>query len=94
MKTLKDLLDEKLKEDDKKGYIKHEFQDYGYRLALALNDLRHKALYIKLAKENPRELMDEALMYTLEYPNPKSKGKIFMWKLKELKDEKKEDRKG
>jgi len=35
---------------ENKGYISQEFQDYGYRLALDLDDLEHKSLYIKMAK--------------------------------------------
>ena len=34
--------------EDKGGYITQEFQDYGYRLAIELDDLEHKALYIKI----------------------------------------------
>jgi len=35
----------------KNKYISREFQDYGYRLAEELNDLKRVALYIKYAKE-------------------------------------------
>ena len=37
--------------EDKGGYITREFQDYGYRLAVELDDLKHKALYICMAKK-------------------------------------------
>jgi len=84
MKNLKSILESR-KNKQGKGFIRHEFQDFGYRLALALGDLRHKALYIKLAKEEDRVLLKEALNYTLDYPKARSRGKIFMWKLKELK---------
>ncbi|MBN1263634.1 MAG: hypothetical protein JW991_04735 [Candidatus Pacebacteria bacterium] len=70
---------------DKKKYISKEFQDYGYRLAEALNDLKHKALYIKLAKETPRGLLEEALNFVKGADKVKSRGRLFMWKLKELK---------
>lgn len=70
-------------------YVTKEFQDYGYRLAMNLNDLAHKSLYIKLAKKESRTLIEKALRFTADYPNAKSKGKIFMWKLKELKAEQK-----
>lgn len=66
-------------------YVTKEFQDFGYRLAMNLNDLQHKSLYIKLAKQEKRSLIEKALRFTADYPNAKSKGKIFMWKLKELK---------
>jgi hypothetical protein len=90
-KSLKDILREKnqnTKKDSGK-YVSREFQDYGYRLASELGDLKHKSLYIKLAKETPRTLLEEAKSYVLDYPNAKKKGAIFMWKLKELKGEKK-----
>ncbi|HUW22355.1 MAG TPA: hypothetical protein VMW41_06865 [Candidatus Bathyarchaeia archaeon] len=70
---------------DKKKYISREFQDYGYRLAEQLHDLSHKALYIKLAKELPRVMLEEALNFVKDAPNVKSRAKLFMWKLKELK---------
>ncbi len=74
---------------DKKKYITKEFQDYGYRLAVALGDLRNKSLYIKLAKEAPRGMLEEALSFVKDASNVRSKPRLFMWKLKELKNEKK-----
>ena len=68
------------------GYIKHEFQDYGYRLAQELNDLKHKALYIKLAKQEKRTLLEKARVFAADYYDAKSKAKVFMWKLKEIKE--------
>lgn len=71
---------------DKKKYITREFQDYGYRLAVALGDLKNKSLYIKLAKEAPRKLLEEALNFIKDASNVRSKPRLFMWKLKELKN--------
>lgn len=97
MQDLKDILEEKKKGQqelfDSRKYISREFQDYGLRLAGKLNDMKHKALYIKLAKEKPRALLDQAFSFTTDYPGAKNKGKIFMWKLKELTDERKEKKK-
>lgn len=91
MKKIKSLLKKQQEElFDRGKYVTHEFQDYGYRLALKLNDLKHKSLYIKLAKEEDRALLDQALMFTADYPNARNKGKIFMWKLKELKKERRD----
>lgn len=70
---------------DRKKYISREFQDYGYRLASELNDLDHKSLYIKLAKETPRKLLEEAKIFVKEAYEVKNKGRLFMWKLKELR---------
>lgn len=72
---------------DKKHYITREFQDYGYRLAESLGDLAHKSLYIKLAKEENRGLLQQALEF-VKSANAKSKAKLFMWKLKQLREEK------
>lgn len=80
---------------DEKKYFSREFQDYGYRLAEELNDLRHKALYIKLAKEMPRSLLEGARNFVKDATNVKSRAKLFMWKLNQLKKErqKKKDKK-
>ena len=65
-----------------------EHQIYGVYLGDTLGDTKHYSLYIKLAKTLPRKILDEALSYVKDYPNPKSKGKLFMWKVKTLKEEK------
>ena len=72
----------------KDKYISREFQKYGYDLAQELNDLAHKALYIKLAKETPRRLLEEARNFVKDAGKVRSRGRLFMWKLKELRDEK------
>ena len=77
---------------DEKKYISREFQDYGYRLAEELNDLKHKALYIKLAKELPRAMLEEARSFVKDAANVKNPAKLFMWKLTGLRKEKKKKR--
>lgn len=72
-------------EEDK--YISREFQQYGYELAEELGDMSHKALYIKLAKETPRSLLENARSFVKDASNAKSKGRLFMWKLKQLKND-------
>lgn len=69
---------------DKKRYVSQEYQDYGLRLSHRLNDKRHKALYIRLAKDVPRAYLEKATSFALDYPNSDNKGRIFMWKLKEI----------
>ncbi len=71
---------------DKDKYISREFQKYGYDLAKELGDLDNVSLYIKLAKETPRGLMETAKNFVKDAHNVKSKPKLFMWKLKQLKD--------
>lgn len=67
-------------------YISREFQKYGYELAKELGDLKNKSLYIKFAKENPRGLLETARNFVKDAYNVKSPAKLFMWKLKELKN--------
>jgi len=81
---LKDIL-AKYKTDDSAKYISQEFQNYGYRLAVDLDDLAHKSLYIKLAKTVPREILEKARSFAIDAPNARSKGRIFMWKMRELR---------
>lgn len=70
---------------DTDKYISHSFQKYGYDLAVELNDLAHKALYMKLAKTVPRRLLEDARSFVKDADNARSKGRLFMWKLKELR---------
>lgn len=70
---------------DRPKNISHEFQFYGCFLAESLDDTKHYGLYIKLAKNEPRQILEEALNFTKGYYGAKSKAKIFMWKLTELK---------
>lgn len=70
---------------DKKKYITREFQDYGYRLAMELNDEKNKSLYIKLAKEEERKLLEQARTFVKDASNVRSKGKLFMWALAKLR---------
>ena len=65
-----------------------EFQVFGGYLSEQLEDKKHIALYIKMAKEEPRKLITEALSYTKDYPKVKSKAKLFMWRFKLLKEAK------
>ncbi len=66
-------------------YISQEFQDYGYRLAIDLNDMEHKSLYIRMAKTVPRAILEQARAFVVDAEHAKSKGKLFMWKVCELK---------
>jgi len=68
-------------------YISREFQKYGYDLAEALGDLAHKALYIKLAKQEPRALLEGAKNFVKDAQNVRSPGRLFMWRLQQLKKE-------
>ena len=85
MENIKEIIN---KRDWSKGrFSKHEFQVFGYHLADALGDLKHKALYIKLAKSESRGRLEEALGF-VKSSQARSRPKLFMWKLKQLRDEK------
>lgn len=71
---------------DRPKNISHEFQFYGCFLAESLDDTKHYGLYIKLAKNEQREILEEALNFTKGYYGAKNKARVFMWKLKELKN--------
>lgn len=84
MRSIREILNERAGTRGK--FAKHEFQVYGYNLADQLGDLKHRALYIKLAKEEGRSLLEKALEFVKD-SSPKSKAKLFMWKLKEMRSE-------
>lgn len=82
--SLGDILkDHKVGEPDK--YISREFQQYGYDLAMELGEPDRVPMFIKIAKQTPRWMLDDARGYVKDYPNAKSKGKLFMWKLSQIK---------
>lgn len=83
MQSVKQILTKFNPLEDK--YISREFQKYGYDLASELGDLERKALYMKLAKEVPRFLLEEARNFVKDAGQVKSKPRLFMWKLKELR---------
>ena len=75
--------------DNKHKYISTEYQMYGLRLAGKLNDPKRATMYIKWAKEKPRAILEMAYSFCIDYPSARDKSKIFMWKVKELEDERK-----
>lgn len=84
LNSIGSLLD-KYKLDDHDKYVSREFQKYGYDLAQELNDAKSISLYIKLAKDTPRGLLETARSFVKDASNARSKGRLFMWKLKQLK---------
>lgn len=68
----------------------YEYQAYGNKLAEDLSDQAHRALYIRMAKNEDRNLMEMARIYVTSQEKATTKGKLFMWKMKQLKDAKKE----
>jgi len=74
----------------KAKYMTKEYQAYGMKLAGKLEDSKRASMYIKWAKEKPRGILENAYSFTIDYPNAKDKSRIFMWKVKELEQERKD----
>ena len=82
MQSVADVLKKFNPTQDK--YISRDFQAFGIHLAEELEDMKHKSLYIKLAKTTHRPILERALSFVVD-SKAKNKGALFMWKLKELK---------
>lgn len=72
---------------NKHKYVSKEYQVYGLRLAGKLGDKERATMYIKWAKEKPRAILEIAYSFAIDYPNAKDRSRIFMWKVKELENE-------
>lgn len=84
MQKVSQILDKFNPVQDK--YVSREFQSFGIHLAEELDDYKHKSLYIKLAKTVHRSILEKALSFCVD-SNAKNKGALFMWKLKQIKEE-------
>ncbi|MEK7595625.1 MAG: hypothetical protein AAB443_03525 [Patescibacteria group bacterium] len=86
MKSIKQILEEKGINRNYRNSFEH--QAYGNALAEELGDLKHRALYIKYAKTVDRRLLEIAREFIrgVEKLKSGSKARLFMWKLKTLKD--------
>ncbi len=84
--SLGNILDSYKVETDKQRRISREWQDYAYRLALELDDKAHTSLYMRLVKNTPRPILEEARVFVKGATNAKNKARLFMWKVKELKN--------
>lgn len=81
---------EKYQETIKKRqkYVKMEYQAYGLELAKELHDWKNRSIYIRLSKNMDRKILEQA-RYFVKDQNPnviKTPYKLFMWKLKQLKE--------
>lgn len=70
--------------------LSKEFQVYGVYLAEQLDDTKRYSMYIKLAKQYDRGILEEALNFAKGYNAAKSKPRVFMWKLTQLRKLQKE----
>lgn len=71
--------------DDKPKYVTKEFQSYGYKLAVELEDKKRAGMYIKFAKTIDRSILERARNFVKDAKNVKSKSRLFMWKLGKLR---------
>lgn len=71
-------------------YVKNEFQAYGLELAKELGDWKNRSLYIRLAKQVDRNLLEQARLFVKDHPPGaiKTPYKLFMWKLKQIRQSK------
>src|SRR5258706_13201384 len=84
MHSLSDLIKKRANTPINK-YVSREYQDYGYRLAMELDDEAHKALYIRMAKTYDRQLLEAARTFVMD-ANARSRARLFMWKVKQIKE--------
>ncbi len=68
----------------KDKYVSREFQTFALKLAEDLDDYKHRAIYMRLAKTVHRSILERALSFAID-SNANNKGGLFMWKLKELR---------
>ncbi|MCL4437627.1 hypothetical protein M1513_01125 [Patescibacteria group bacterium] len=69
---------ETLKERQKKSRIYKDYQLIGLEIAQILEDQKHKALYIKLAKENNKSKIFDLAKEIAQKKGIKNKGAYFM----------------
>lgn len=86
--SMTNILDKFEIDETKQKRISREWQDYAYRLAVALDDTAHTPIYMRIVKSTQRELVERAKSFVMD-ANAKSKAKMFMWKLKQIKEEEK-----
>jgi len=89
MQNIADIISKKeLKKDVRNTY---EFQAYGNRLAHELDDEKRRSLYIKMAKNEDRDLLEQAREFVVGQDYVTTKGRLFMWRFSQLKKEKYSD---
>ena len=68
-------------------YIKNEYQAYGLELAKELDDWDNRAMYIRMAKNMDRKIIEKARYFVKDQTRGTihSPYKLFMWKIKELR---------
>jgi hypothetical protein len=78
MATLKEKYTKELARRSKESHVYRRFQLIGLEIAQILGDNRHKALYIKLAKENDGDRLLKIAKEVAEKKGIKNRGAYFM----------------
>jgi hypothetical protein len=71
---------------DVNRYVSTPEQLLALKLAKQLGDEKHKALYLRLCKYVQTRLIEEALSFVSD-AQARDKGKLFLWKVKQLRQE-------
>ena len=91
MKQIQQFIQQRRRRDSRaKKAIRYEFQAYAQRLAEDLQEGHKVTLYMKLAKEVDRALLEQAREHVLGSETVRNRGALFMFKLKELRNQKRE----
>lgn len=83
MQNIKKILAQ-IEEKDVGKYVTHEWQLYGYRLARWMDDMDRVSMYMKLAKNEDRKMLQKAWDFVKD-SNARSKSRLFLWKLAKLR---------
>ena len=74
---------------NRQKYVKNEYQAYGLDLAKELGDWKNRALYIRMAKNMDRSVLEKARYYVKDHTagTIKTPQKLFMWKIGQINKE-------
>lgn len=84
MKKVSDVLKNFNPTKDK--YISRDFQAFGIYLAEEMEDYKNRSMWIRLAKTNHRSVLEKALSFVKD-ANADNKIALFLWKMKQIKNE-------
>ncbi len=71
---------------EKNRYICKPEQLLALRVTKALDDQEHKELYLRLCKYTQEAIIEQALSFVSD-AKANNKGKLFLWKVKQIKNE-------
>lgn len=72
----------------KDKYISRDFQSFGIWLAEEMEDYKNRGMWIKIAKNNHRSILEKALSFVKD-SDADNKIALFLWKMKQIKNESK-----